>query len=402
MRRIRKMTAKQKKLFLLTSMMSVFVMAVAVLFTGGKFSLKTPFARATNSGNYSVSFSRTICGGGDYNSNDFTKESQLSVSKATVYAHVVNSSVPTTSTDFARFKADSNAYIEFNIDSNVSFQEISGFSFVYNASYPNGDFDIYLSTDGSTYPASPNAQVRNAPSTVNLSGYNVKKIKLAGVEDKYAYFNTITINYACGEAAPKSLSSISVSGYTEEYDVGDTFEFDGTVTAHYSDSTSLDVTSSAVIDSSAVDLSSAGEYEIGVSYSDSFGSAETSYSITVSDGGGEVTSETYSNGSGTNVYWVTICSDNTGYYNYIYTAWQSDPVYYTIHFTWSLSGSTYTFTKNSQSGDSEYVGVAGRYRCLFGGSNTTNTGTMSGDDILITLRNSDGGNQASSLTFKKV
>lgn len=30
------MTAKQKKLFLLTSMMSVFVMAVAVLFTGGK------------------------------------------------------------------------------------------------------------------------------------------------------------------------------------------------------------------------------------------------------------------------------------------------------------------------------------------------------------------------------
>lgn len=148
-------------------------------------------------------------------------------------------------------------------------------------------------------------------------------------------------------------------------------------------------------------MSNAGEYTVNISYSDEYGSANTSYSITVASGGA-VTSETYSNGSGTSVYQVTISSDKTGYYNYIYTAWQSDPVYYTIHFTWALTGSTYTFTKNSQSGDAEYTGSTYYYRSLFGGSNTTNTATISGTNIIIQLRNRDGDSSGSNTTFNKI
>jgi len=51
------MTAKQKKLFLLTSMMSVFVMAVTILFASGNIKLKSIFTRASLQ-EYSVSFTR--------------------------------------------------------------------------------------------------------------------------------------------------------------------------------------------------------------------------------------------------------------------------------------------------------------------------------------------------------
>lgn len=337
------MTKNQRNYFSVLSVVSIFVMAVTILFAGGNISLKAPIVRATNSGNYSVSFNRTICGNTGYNNDDFTKESQLSVSKSTVYAHVVKGMV-TNGSDFARFKVEEGAYIEFYMDSNVSFQEITGFSFVYNSMYPNGDFDIYLSTDGSTYPASPNVEVRNAPATVSLSAYNVKKIKFAGLSNKYAYFNTITINYACGEAAPKSLSSISVSGQREEFDVGDTFEFGGTVTAHYSDSTSADVTSSAIIDSNEVNMSSAGEYEVGVSYSDAYGNANTSYSITVSNGeSGTGLTGTYAGTYST----FTFTSNTTGTYT------RSGSV---VNFTYIISGASITFTyaggaKNTECGN---------------------------------------------------
>lgn len=390
------MTAKQKKLFLLTSMMSVFVMAVAVLFAGGtRFNfIKT--TRATNSGNYSVSFSKAICGGSDYNTNDFTKESKLQVSGTPVYAHAHNAPV-TYGSNFARFNTDTSAYIEFYIGSNMSFQEITGFSLTYSSSA--GDFDIYLSSDGTNYPASPNKEVRNAPETVSLSAFNVKKIKFTGVANKYAYFSTIDINYSCGEAAPVSLTSIDVSGQTEEFTVGDTFSFGGVVTAHYSNGSSSNVTASATIDSSGVSMSTVGEYTVSVSYSDEFGSANTSYTVAVIDGG-SITTDTYSEGSSSQKHYLYLSSNHSGYFTYKYTAWGSDPVYYTIHFNWSLSGSIYTFTMNSLDGDTEYGGMSGYYHSLFGGK-TTNTGTISGSNIIITLRNRDGDSKSSSSTFVK-
>ena len=76
---------------------------------------------------------------------------------------------------------------------------------------------------------------------------------------------------------PKVLSSISVSGQTTTFNQGDTFAFGGTVTAHYEDSTTADVTASATF--SGYDLSTSGSQTVTVSY----GGKTTTYSITVNE-----------------------------------------------------------------------------------------------------------------------
>lgn len=76
-----------------------------------------------------------------------------------------------------------------------------------------------------------------------------------------------------------TLSSIEASGYTTEFTVGDTFAFGGTVTAHYSDSSSANVTASANF--SGYDMSTAGNYTVTVSYSEGGVTKTTSYAITV-------------------------------------------------------------------------------------------------------------------------
>ena len=84
---------------------------------------------------------------------------------------------------------------------------------------------------------------------------------------------SITVNSA------KTLSSISVSGQTTSFAVGDTFSFGGTVTAHFSDSSTSDVTSSATF--SGYNMNSAGNQTVTVSYTYSGTTKTTSYSITV-------------------------------------------------------------------------------------------------------------------------
>ena len=72
------------------------------------------------------------------------------------------------------------------------------------------------------------------------------------------YVSSMTLSYTCNSGpVEKSLSSISLSGtYKTAFEVGDTFNHTGAVvTAHYSDSTSSDVTSSATF--TTPDLSSA-------------------------------------------------------------------------------------------------------------------------------------------------
>lgn len=92
----------------------------------------------------------------------------------------------------------------------------------------------------------------------------------------------ITVN-----AAAKTLSSISVSGYTASFTVGDTFSFGGTVTAHFSNSSTSNVTSSATF--SGYNMSTAGSQTVTVSYTYSGTTKTTTYSITVSSSGGSQT-----------------------------------------------------------------------------------------------------------------
>ncbi len=89
---------------------------------------------------------------------------------------------------------------------------------------------------------------------------------------------SITVN-----AAAKTLSYISISGEKTSYTVDDTF-VKPTVTAHFSDSTSNDVTSSAIF--SGYDMSAAGNYTVTVSYTYGSTTKTTTYSISVTSSGG--------------------------------------------------------------------------------------------------------------------
>ena len=86
----------------------------------------------------------------------------------------------------------------------------------------------------------------------------------------------ITVN------AAKTLSSISISGYTTAFVEGDTFSFGGTVTAHYSDSTTENVTANSTF--SGYNMTSVGNHSVTVSYTRGSTTKTASYSITVSQG----------------------------------------------------------------------------------------------------------------------
>ena len=107
---------------------------------------------------------------------------------------------------------------------------------------------------------------------------------LSGLRSYAGTTGTIAFFYKVVTAS-KTLSSIAVSSQRTEFTVGDSFEFGGTVTATYSNSTTADVTSSATF--SGYNMSSVGEQTVTVSYTE--GTTKTAtYNITVSpaQGGG--------------------------------------------------------------------------------------------------------------------
>ena len=94
-------------------------------------------------------------------------------------------------------------------------------------------------------------------------------------------FSSINVEEG-GQGVAVTLSSIAVSGQKTTFTVGDTFTFDGTVTATYSNGTTKNVTSSATV--STPDLSSAGTKEVTVSYTEGGVTKTVKYEITVNAG----------------------------------------------------------------------------------------------------------------------
>lgn len=80
----------------------------------------------------------------------------------------------------------------------------------------------------------------------------------------------------------KELSSITISGYTTLYVEGDSFNFGGTVTAHYDDSTSENVTSSAIF--AGYTMTTVSQQTVTVSYTYRGTTKTTQYNITVNAG----------------------------------------------------------------------------------------------------------------------
>ena len=79
-----------------------------------------------------------------------------------------------------------------------------------------------------------------------------------------------------------TLTEIEVSGQTTEFTVGDTFTFDGTVTATYSDNSTKTVTPTNV---SEPDMTVAGTPEVTVTYQEGGATATAKYTITVKAAG---------------------------------------------------------------------------------------------------------------------
>lgn len=123
----------------------------------------------------------------------------------------------------------------------------------------------------------------------------------------------ITVN-----AATKTLSSISISGYTTSFTVDEAFSFGGTVTAHFSDSSTSDVTGSATF--GGYDMSVAGNYTVTVSYTYGGTTKTTSYQITVTSSGGsgggesEDFSATYNYSNQGTAWTLTDCEDKGDYW----------------------------------------------------------------------------------------
>jgi len=100
---------------------------------------------------------------------------------------------------------------------------------------------------------------------------------------------SVTITYgekSCSQAitvsAAKTLSSISISGYTTSFVEGDTFAYGGTVTAHYSDSSSSNITTSATF--TGYNMTTVSNQTVTVSYTYKGVTKTQTYGITISKG----------------------------------------------------------------------------------------------------------------------
>lgn len=98
-----------------------------------------------------------------------------------------------------------------------------------------------------------------------------------------------------GGDSQKTLSYISISGdYKTSFTVGDTFSFGGTVTAHYNDNSTADVTSQATF--SGYNMNVSETQTVTVSYTEGGIPKTTTYTITISgsgSGGEDSDSTTY-------------------------------------------------------------------------------------------------------------
>ena len=374
------MTAKQKKLFLLTSMMSVFVMAAAVLFAGGKLSMSplgvrgttetvegsitwnaTNSEKTTHAGNR-VSYLRHTQRGtgiyaysyGQYNaSNDYMLDSKGSdyqtfgifISSAAgtssslfQFQNITSVSVTTASgsASGATFKVFTNSTSEgtaaytgtsdgteqvFNLTTQVSgakylairpssinleikiksitvnyscepggvepSPDTYGFTFY---SFDGDNVDELYGVDESSLPSSAEAGESVEFEVEMLSGYAfyyafeysdvISDWSLSGSTISFTMPEHDVEICIMVETEAVVLDSISISGYTTEYSVNDLFEFDGVVTAFYSDGTDEEVEPTDV---SEPDMSTSGTKEVVVSYTDGGVTKTASYNISVGE-----------------------------------------------------------------------------------------------------------------------
>lgn len=135
------------------------------------------------------------------------------------------------------------------------------------------------------------ADVKASGTTVTVTP-NDPEVNISAPIGKTCDFTGVTVYYKDASAEPepvivKTLKSIAVEGMTTTFEQGDVFKFDGTCTATYSVSKdgvsqadeTAEVTPTSV---STPDMSTTGEKEITVTYTENEVTKTTTYDITVS------------------------------------------------------------------------------------------------------------------------
>ena len=138
--------------------------------------------------------------------------------------------------------------------------------------------------------------------TMTISGINAKsslKFRNANTTNKQLRIKTIQVTYvkeSTAETTIKTLKSIAVEGMTTDYETGDIFKFDGTCTATYGvtkndvpqEDETKEVTPTSV---STPDMSTAGEKEVTVTYTEDEVTVTATYTINVTEN--EITAGEY-------------------------------------------------------------------------------------------------------------
>ena len=138
---------------------------------------------------------------------------------------------------------------------------------------------------GNTQSAAANA-TKTALTTTGVSGGGASYFYISNGSGA-ANVSSISIEYTTGGSGgdtEKTLSSISLSGYTTSLTVGSPFSFGGTVTAHYSDSSTANVTSSTTF--SGYNMSVVDSYTVTASYTESSVTKTATYTLNVASSGG--------------------------------------------------------------------------------------------------------------------
>lgn len=149
--------------------------------------------------------------------------------------------------------------------------------------------------------------------------------------------NTYSKTCSVTVEAPKTLTSIAVSDQKTTLKKDSNFEFGGTVTATYNDSSTKDVTFSSTF--SGYNMSVADTYTVTVSYTEGIVTKTASYSLTVANAG--------------NTYYqkCTSMSDIENGGNYVIIGYKSDTTQYYAMPAYSsgnnIKGVTVTLTENN-------------------------------------------------------
>ena len=157
----------------------------------------------------------------------------------------------------------------------------------------------------SNYLRTKNTLANDGSWFISVTDAGVATIKSIGTSDtRYLKYNDNNSIFSCytsgqkdvciykkngtgsGAITAKELESISISGAKTSYTLNDSYSFDGTVMGLFSDTSEEAISASDyTVNDSSVDMTSEGSYTVTITYNDD-NSINTSYTITVSAGGG--------------------------------------------------------------------------------------------------------------------